>query len=668
MFNINKISLLAFLMMIFSFSAFTQKKEMEMANTEFHDLQYNAAAEIYRKALAKFKEEDVQPKQEALFKLAECYRLMNDPDKAEPYYGELIRGSYDTINPIICLRYASVLQTKGDVATAKAYYKKYLEANPGNEAAEKGIHACDWAIANQNKKAQVNISDVQALNSVDDDFSPAFFPKNSDQIVFTSNRLGSTGKSSDQWTGAQYSDLYISTRESSGWSSPVLFDKAGVVNTDIHEGTTAFNGDYSVMYFTRCDRIGGKKEYCKIYKTEKIGNTWTKPREVFADSTANIGQPTLSRDELSIIMSSDKKGGPGGKDLWIARRISKDEEFGLPMILEPGVNSAGDEMFPYLFDDTTLYFSSNGYEGYGGLDIYKSTRKGNKWSKPENLLVPINSGYDDFGILIRVPGEDGYFSSNRPGGMGGDDIYRFTRRNLLFTVSGNVKGKTTLEPLDSAKVILSLGNNEKGIDFTDSQGRFGFDTSAVLEDFNYDLVFVKDNYFSVKETFSTLPYDDNHDFIVEAKLEKIPEKPIVLPDILYELGKWDLMPQYQDSLIQLVELLGVNRNLVIELRSHTDSRGSNEYNDELSQKRAQSVVEFLVSRGIEPGRLVAKGYGEKIPRILDKDLVREGYLFKAGTELNDRYINSLPTEQVREAAFQLNRRTEFSVLSKDYKR
>jgi peptidoglycan-associated lipoprotein len=367
-------------------------------------------------------------------------------------------------------------------------------------------------------------------------------------------------------------------------------------------------------------------------------------------------------------MSTNKKGGRGGKDLWVARRDSKDSEFGQPVILDADINSPGDEMFPWLFNDTTLYFSSNGYEGYGGMDIYKSIRRDKAWGEPVNLLAPINSGYDDFGIIVTVPDEEGYFSSNRPGGLGGDDIYRFTRRTLLFSVSGLVKDKTTLMPLDSVKVVLSSDNSDKGIDFTDGKGHFGFDTSLVLEDRVYDLVFIKDNYFSVKETFSTIPYDDDHDFLVEIKLEQIPEKPIVLPDILYEYGKWDLTPQYQDSLIQLVELLKVNKNLIIELRSHTDSRGTDEYNQELSQKRAQTVVDFLVSRGIEPGRLVAKGYGEKIFRVLDKDLTRANYLFKAGTELNDKYINSLPTEEIKEAAFQLNRRTEFSVLSKDYKR
>jgi len=486
MFNLNKISLLAFIIMIFSTSAFTQKKEMEIANSEFDALQYNAAAEIYKKALSKCKEGDDPLKQEATFKLAECYRLMNDPDKAEPLYGWLINSSYCSSNPVIYLLYATVLETSGNASGSREYYAKYLKTDPDNQQAKKGILSCDWVIANGNKKAQVNVSNVRALNSEDDDFSPAFFSKNSDQIVFTSNRIGSTGKTSDQWTGAKYSDLYKSTMTGSGWSNPVLFDKTGVINTDIHEGTTAFNGDFSLMYFTRCDRIGEKKEYCKIFKTEKSGNSWTKPWEAFTDSVSNIGQPTLSRDELTIIFSSDKKGGPGGKDLWTAKREKKDEEFGQPALLEPGINSAGGEMFPYLFNDTTLYFSSNGYSGYGGLDIYKSIRRQNSWSTPVNLLVPINSGYDDFGILVIKPEEEGYFSSNRPGGLGEDDIYQFTRKTLLFSISGKVKDSKNLLQMEGVQVSLISDKGDTITNTTDGMGFYKFNTSVVLEDHDYD--------------------------------------------------------------------------------------------------------------------------------------------------------------------------------------
>jgi peptidoglycan-associated lipoprotein len=667
MFNINKINLLAVLMMIFSISAFAQKKEMGMADSEFDALQYNSAAGFYQQALAKFKEEDILQKQDATFKLAECYRLMNDPGRAEPLYAGLVKSSYVENHPVVYLHYASILESRGNATTAREYYTKCLKADPGNLQAKKGIRSCDWILANQGKKAQVNVIDVRALNSAEDDFSPVFCSKNSDQMVFTSNRPEATGKNNDQWTGSKFSDLFICMLNASGWSSPVLMENAGLINTGIHEGAASFNRDFSVMYFTRCDLMGEKKEYCKIFKSEKDGDTWLEPQPVFTDSVANIGQPALSRDELTIIFSSNKTGGRGGKDLWIARRESKDKEFGQPVILEGGINSPGDEMFPWLYDDTTLYYSSNGYEGYGGLDIYKSVRKGNSWSEPVNLFVPINSGYDDFGIIVTVPGEEGYFSSNRPGGMGGDDIYQFTRKSLFFNVSGIVKDNITSLPMHGVQVLLINDLMDTINNSTDQKGFYRFDTSVVLEDHDYELIFKQDNYFSKKEIFSTIPFDDNHDFVIDMILDPIPEKPIVLPDILYALDKWDLQPQYQDSLMNLVDLLLVNENLVIELRSHTDTRGSFDYNDVLSQKRAQSVVDFLETRGVEPGRLVAKGYGERIPRVIDKDLLREGYLFKAGTLLNDQFINTLPSDAIKEAAFQLNRRTEFSVLSKDYK-
>jgi peptidoglycan-associated lipoprotein len=225
----------------------------------------------------------------------------------------------------------------------------------------------------------------------------------------------------------------------------------------------------------------------------------------------------------------------------------------------------------------------------------------------------------------------------------------------------------TLLPVENATVYLISEQNDTIQAFTDAQGGFSFNNAQVLEETSYNLIFRKENYFSSKDSVTTKPFEDDHNFSLDVLLEPIPEKPIVLPDILYPLDEWILLPQYQDSLRGLVVLLNENPSLVIELRSHTDSRASNEYNDVLSQKRAQSVVDFLVTEGIDPGRMVAKGYGERVFRILDKDVKREGYLFKKGTELNDQFIYSLPAKEIQEAAFQLNRRTEFAVIAKDYK-
>lgn len=664
--NIRYIFFLALIVMLSANTGYAQKKEQYIADSLFRDLQFNIAAENYDKALRKMK--GLTPeKLHCTYNLAECYRLMNDPDLAEPYYRQLAETSYGDTVPVYFLRYATILKTRGDAESARNYFEKYLQTDPGNKEAETGLRSCDWLIENRHKKAQVIVEEITRINTLDDEFGPAYLNPQKNSIIFTSNRVTEDSKNIDQWTGSRFSDLYISAFDGKNWSDPELAEYGGLLNSDVHEGTPSLNGDYSVMYYTRCGKTANVKSFCEIWKTVKTGDQWSKPAPVLTDSVANIGHPAISKDERILIFSSNRPGGTGGKDLWAAKRNSADEPFGRPELLGPGINTAGDELFPYLYNDTTLLFASNGYEGYGGLDIFISYFRKNKWTKPENLLAPINSSYDDFGIILKKPFEEGCFCSNRNSGTGGDDIYHFYRRILLFTASGQVKDNSNLLSVRGAEVILTGNAGDTVKVMTDKQGVFRFDNSQVKEDVDYELVFRKQGYFSKKETFSTRPYEEDHDFSIDIKIDPIPEKPIVLPDILYELDKWDLAPQYQDSLLQLVRLLKDNETLVIELRSHTDSRGSAEYNNVLSQKRAQSVVDFIVSQGIDPGRLVAKGYGKRIFRMLDKDIVKDGYTFKAGTELNDDFVNRLPSKEAREAAYQLNRRTEFAVIAKDYK-
>jgi peptidoglycan-associated lipoprotein len=666
MVNLNKIYLLLITLIVFSNPGLSQKKEIETGQTEFNDLQYHNAAKYFQKAILKIKD-DTPEKQYATYMLAECYRIMNQIKKAEPYYKELIGSNFSDTYPELYLRYADVLKMNGNITGAREYYQKYLEKDPGDQEAKAGLKSCEWIISAQHKSAQINVMPLDIINSNEDDFSPAFLSGNYDQLIFTSNRTGDKVKLTDQWTGSTFSDLLKSKQGADGWGTPEPVEYLGMINSEIHEGTPSLSGDFNTMYFTRCDRMAETKSYCQIWKVKRSDSKWKTPKLVLADSTANVGQPSISSDELTLYFVSDRQGGLGGKDIWVAKRNNREEDFGIPVNPGKTINTPGDEVFPYLFDDTTLYFSSGGHKGFGGWDIYRSAWRNNEWSLPENLEEPYNSGSDDFGIIIKTVGIEGYFTSNRPGGKGGDDIYQFTYKTLLFSISGQVKDNLTLLPLEGALVILTGDDGALSEFYTDRQGRFKFDSTRVLEGLTYELTFKKDNYFSKKEVVDTRQYKENHDFFIEIGLDPIPEKPIVLPDILYELDKWDLSPQYQDSLMQLVGILKDNGNIVIELRSHTDTRGSDEYNEILSQKRAQTVVDFLISQGIDPRRLVAKGYGEKVFRVLDKDLVRENYRFKAGTELNDKFINGLPTNEIKEAAFQLNRRTEFSVLSKDFK-
>lgn len=659
------IALLAALILLSAYSGFSQAKELRQANADFKDLQFSKAAGEYQKALDKITEDSLQ-KRHALFMLAECYRMMNDPDRAEVYYAGLIEDGYGTTRPALYLRYANILRKNGNYAQAKTYYQKYLAEDPVNQYAKLGVKSCDWLAANAGKQAQVHIWNLEGINSPYDEFAPVVYSKEFEKLMITSNRPGTVGKYTDEWEGQGFTDLFVTSKTGNSWNSPVSFDNSGAVNSEIHEGSPCFNSDYTALYFTRCSRSEKKMHYCEIWKTRILGDSLTPPEVVFADTAANMGQPTLSRDELTIYFSSDKKGGTGGNDIWTAQRASRDGKFGEPVNAGRSINTIGDELFPYLYNDSSLYFASDGFEGYGGLDLFRSDWKNGAWGKPENLLTPINSGYDDFAIQVRIPGEEGIFTSNRNGGKGQDDIYLFTKRTLLFSLDGHVKDQMTLLPIEKAQVLLIGEMKDTAFALTNSLGYYSFDTSNVREGKSYGIVFRKANYFAKKDAISTKPYKEDHRFIVDAELEPIPDKPIVLPDILYALDDWHLQPQYEDSLRNLVGLMKDNESIVIELRSHTDSRASHRYNDTLSQKRAQSVVDFLVREGIEPGRMVAKGYGERVFRVLNKDVTREGYTFPAGTELNDKYVLSLPTKDIQEAAFQLNRRTEFAVIAKDY--
>lgn len=655
----------------FAYPGIAQQKEMREAYQDFADLQFRTASLKYLDALDKLEEDDLARRHMATFMLAECYRMMNDYGKAEIYYHELVNAGFGDTNPVIYLRWAEVCQTKGETDQAREYYKKYQKEDPRSQPAKLGIRSCDWISANQGRKARVTVTPVGSLNSSFDDFAPAPRSKDFDQLILTSNRTGTVGKHTDEWWGTPFSDLFVSTLSGDSWSAPQPLEKEGIINTEIHEGTAAFGGDPGVMYFTRCQRWDEKKRFCSVMVTTQTEDSWSSPETVFADTNANYGQPALSADGLTILFSSNIKDGKGGKDLYMATRNSKNEPFGAQENLGDAVNTAGNDMFPFLYNDTVLYFASDGREGYGGFDIYKSVRRGKNWSKPENLLAPINSGYDDFGFVLKSMHEnkyleEGYFTSNRPGGDGGDDIYRFDRRLLQFTISGQVKDRMTLLPVPGAKVILVEENRTEAQAVADAAGKFRFGQEQAPEETDFRMTVRKEGYFADIRSLSTKPLEDDQNISLDILLEPIPEKPIVLPDILYPLDQWILLPQYQDSLRGLVILMQENPSLVIELRSHTDTRGSFEYNDVLSQKRAQSVVDFMITEGIEPGRMVAKGYGERVFRTLDKDLVREGHSFKKGIMLDDEYIYSLPAKEIQEAAFQLNRRTEFAVIAKDY--
>lgn len=655
---------------VFSPQTVAQQKRnfTQEADQAFEDQMYYTAVEKYKKAYSKVKSNRTEKKR-ILFQIAECYRLTDNTKRAESQYKRLIRIGYQKTNPLVMLYYADALMANKDFAEAANSYKEYMELAPTDPRGRIGKESCELTVNWTDNPTRYEVTNEKKMNSRSDDFAPVFADKKFRSLVFTSSREGSTGNGIDDWTGQNFSDLYLTQVDrKEEWSAPQLLDEERLVNSDANEGAAAFDDKYSTLYFTRCDFYKKETLGCEIYQSRRRGRGWGEaeivPIEI--DSLVTYGHPTISSDELSLIFASDQQGGQGMKDLWLATRDRKSKPFGKPENLGANINTHGNEMFPMFRSDTVLYFASDGHPGMGGLDIYRVSIKDGKWGKPVNMKYPVNSYADDFGITFMGDEERGFLTSNREGGRGANDIYSFFERPLLFTIAGNVRDDRTLQFIQGAKVVLEGSDGTSIEALTNSQGQYSFDNTQVLKNTSYELKVTRDGYFGDKSKETTVGLTENKDFTISFILVPIPEKPIILPEILYDLAKCDLKPQYQDSLIGLIQILEENPTFVIELAAHTDARDTDENNDTLSQCRAQSVVDYLILRGIEPGRLVAKGYGERVPRTMARSITRAGYTFSQGMVLTESFINSLSSRNIKEAAHQLNRRTEFRILRKDF--
>lgn len=664
--SIREYFLLIFLVALFLLpvSAFPQMNYITMGNKAYEKKQYLPAIEYYTKALNKSGDGKAERNQ-LIYNLAECYRLTNNPKKAGNYYERLIKNKYAADRPEIIFLYASMLTAQGLYAEALPYFEQYISLKPGDLLALNGKASCEMSLRDTAISKKWLVKNLSELNTIDDDFAASCGDAKSTTVVFSTNRKGTTGKEKDNWTGGTFSDLFIATKTNDGkWADVKTIDDKERVNTIANEGTPGFDNQYRTMYFTRCEKFDNSEHFCQIMEADRSGTTWTKPVVVFSDSLGNAGHPTLTTNGLTMIFSSNRPGGFGGKDLWKVTRQSERKPFGEPVNLGPSVNTPGDEMFPYLHNDTILYFASNGLKGYGGLDIY-SFSYGNSIGNIHHLPKPVNSQEDDFALTFEKGRESGFFSSRRKGGKGGDDIYYFEKIAPKLSIEGLITEETEKTPLGNLAFRLTDGSSDSVTLLTDVSGRFTISDGKIKPSTTYTLLFSKEGYFSKSERVVTGKPVNDTVYLVSLSLLQIPEKPIVLPDIYYDLDKWDLLPQYQDSLMVLVNILNDNPKISIELASHTDSRASDDYNDALSQKRAESVVSFLTEKGIDPSRLTAKGYGERVPRVLQNTIVKAGYTFPAGTKLTEAFILKIKDPDQREAAYQLNRRTEFSVIRKN---
>ena len=640
------------------------------ADLAFGRKQYIEAADLYKKAYKKSKRDKAE-RDRISFQMGECYRLIGLSKRAEPFYNRVLKTDFPSTNPEVYLSAAETFKTNEKFKEAITCYEAYIKAVPDDPRGPLGLETTNLIQEWMENPSRYELTELKKVNSKNADFGAMWINNNYNEIIFTSSRNGATGGEKEAITGQNFTDFWTSKQDRKGdWSTPVLADEGENINTDDSDGAGFMNANYTKLYFTRCPADEHRKNGCQIMVASKSGGSFSqaRPVEIATIDTADIvGHPTLTGDELVMYFSAERQGGLGGKDIWVATRKSASEPFGRPYNLGENVNTAGDEVFPFLRNDTTLYFSSNGHGGMGGLDIFVTTidTAGN-WGKAVNLKYPMNSTGDDFAIMFHPTQEKGFMSSNRGNTRGDDNIYYFEEPQILFTFSGTVKDENTLQYVSNATVRFVGSDGSVMSTRTNDKGYFNFSESQINKNTTYDITIDKDNYFTLSTTETTVGLEFSKDFVKDYTLQPIPEEPIMLPDILYDLGKWDLKPQFEDSLQGLIETLQVNPTITIELASHTDARDTDEHNDILSQKRAQSVVDYLIIRGIDPLRLTAKGYGERVPRTIQKDITLRGYTFKAGTQLTEDFINKLPSNDLREAAHQMNRRTEFRILSKDY--
>ncbi len=634
-----------------------QKRKSERAYSAFSAGEYFEAIDQFKDAYSKVKKSDKSTKTELVFMIGECYRMINDPKNAETWYKLAVRSSYS--KPEAQYWLAESLKKNGKHQQAIDEFRKYKQIAPSDARADQQIRSCELALEWLRNPEAYNVEDIRDLNSRESDFSPAYGRDDFSLVYFTSSRDDAAGNKTHGATGQSYTDIFESRIDKkSKWSTPIPVE---VINSEFEEGTPSFSSDFKELYYTRCE--AGKRETkgCVIMYSKRSGDTWSEPKNIgiLPDSVV-AAHPSISPDGSTLYFVSDIAGGSGKKDIWKVTRVNGGA-WSKPVNLGPDINTPDDELFPYEREDGTLYFSSDGQIGMGGLDIFKAIPQPDGSWVVQNMKSPINSYADDFGIAFENGSEKGIFSSTRKG-RGNDDLYSFDLPPLKFNVTGLVKDEKTGTAISSSlvKLIASDGSNLQAE--TGAGGEFKF---ALKADVDYIFLASKKGYLNGKERETTKGQEKSREFMVSILLTPI-DKPIELPNILYDFGKWDLRPESMVSLDKLVETLFDNENVTIELMSHTDSRDTEEYNQDLSQKRAQVVVQYLIDKGIEPERLSAKGYGESTPKIVDSIIAAQNPFLKEGTILSEQFINTLSTDQQKEIAHQINRRTEFKVLRTDY--
>ena len=643
--------------LIFSVPAEAQKKQKDArAQAAFDEGEYFEAIDLYKNVYNKVN--DKEQKIAILFKIGECYRILGDARSAELWYKKAVREDYQ--DPIIFLRYGQMKLVNEKYEEAEEEFKKYQELVPDDPRGGIGIESCEAAIVWLENPTGYIVEIMRVFNSRQRDFSPAYINESGTEVYFTSTREDASGNETHGATGQNFADIFSTSVDRKGkWSVPIPVES---LNSEFEDGTPNMTSDYSTLYITRCKKGKNQQLGCQIFRVNSDGSDWAEPQvefELFGDSITTA-HPAISPDDNTLYFVSDMPGGMGENDIWRVT-LAEGGDWGDPVNLGEEINTPGNELYPFVHSDGTLYFSSDSRVGLGGLDIYKATEDETGGWMLENMKPPINSPEDDFGIVFEKELERGFFSSARKG-RGNDEIFSFVLPPLNFSVNGVVKDERTDQVLPGS-TVRSVGSD--GITVESTTGDEGSFRFMLKPGTDYVFIASQPGYLNGKERESTRGLDQSKVFEVTIYLAST-ERVIELPNIFYDFAKWDLRPESMVSLDNLVETLNDNPNVTIELMSHTDSRGTPADNQELSQKRAQSVVDYLISKGIASDRLQARGYGESQPKVVDEKIKAENDFLELEEVLTESFINQMEGLDLQEKAHQVNRRTEFRVLSTEY--
>ena len=619
--------------------------------------EYYEAAAIYRKVYTKTSPKKRDLRGYIAYRMAECNRLINNTAKATSAYMNAIR--YDYPDSTVYLRMGQMLQKTGRYPEAIKNYDIYMENDPSNLLAINGIQGCELAPGWKKNPTRYEVRRMDKFNSRRGEFSPMLAGDKYDQLYFASSRSKDKDAKVSAITGQNNNNLFLVKQDEKGaWLAPVELEDE--VNTEYDEGTPSFSPDGNTMYYTYCAQDPEGPRTAEIYISTRSSAKWGKGTRatIVKDSVTALGHPSISPDGKYLYFVSDAVGGFGGKDIFRARVAGND--FGPMENLGEEINTPGDEMFPYVRDSVTLYFASNGHPGMGGLDLFKATQDSTgKW-KVENLGAPINSMADDFGITFAGKEERGFFCSNGNDARGYDHIYSFERPTITIFIEGIVNDVDEY-PIEDATVRI-VGKD--GLNVKVPVKKDGTYRVELERDIRYVMMASARGYLNQNYELHTGPEEKNETYIVDFFLSPI-SKPVVIDNIFYDFDKATLRPESKKALDEMIKMLNDNPNVTIELGAHTDRKGTDQYNERLAQRRAQSVVDYLIAGGIEAARLEAKGYGESVPKTINKKMAKQFDFLKEGDVLTEEFILALPPEQ-QEIADQINRRTEFKVLRTNY--